>query len=580
MVANLDLRIISSTNQILRQQIRIQARNRSSSGTSLRLFTSSIVLKEENTTRTPLNNETVTENGSEASASGGKEEISRDMSLTAESSRSANSSSSSSKLSSSINDALLDQREDIPDEDREFAQIFATLKEKWPKTNQNQNSNANPVNHPPKPASIASRLTFDAYSTPSPRHRGVHARTRRLAGQTPKEAETFNEILAGIFADLDNSSHSSRSAQSSSSSSSASTSGLGVADPYGATKSGSSPFGFGFGLNRSRQGTGRGSTGRGLRRFFEKDETEDDQSIEELEMLKEEMEVIASDVELIEWAKNRVFKPLPQPSFSASSLNSISSSSLSSESGGSSLTNSATKNTSSISDESTIQPIVFPATYPKILAHLLRTLRVHYNSPHLVISLFQYAQTSSLESYLSGCLTSAYNELLLVRWESFRDLEGVELGIREMEIMGVRWDSTTSRLVSKVIEEIQKDFLQSQSQSQQSPSQSPYGSSSYALGNNLESGGGHAQGGFSNLIGITNVNGKWGEPEDVLDRLNKLEKKVQRDVKAQEKYFENVQKRKKRAREDRERRLEKELKNGENPFHDDHEEIPHERASM
>ncbi|WVR06347.1 hypothetical protein IAU60_003378 [Kwoniella sp. DSM 27419] len=419
-----------------------------------------------------------------------RRELSRDMSASAESSKAARPSDG-----------------DTAGEDKEFAQLFETLRERWPKSS--TSSSASPT---PQPQSIASRLSFSPYDTPSPR-RGVHARKSRSAGQTPSEAEAFNQILNGIFADLTPGHSPSASRLRGSSSPS-----TGIKDPYAAARGG------GFGLGRSS--AGGQANARGLRRYFEPAE---DDSVEEYEMLAEEMEIIQNDVELLDWAKNRVFKPLPKDDPAAASL---------------------TSNTgpiSSIRSKSQLPPMLtFAPTYPKILAHLLRTVRVNYNNPHLVLALFKHAQTSSLESYLSGCLTGAYNEMLTTRWESFKDLEGVENGVREMEMVGVNWDMTTARLVTKVVEQVSRDIL---------PSSAAAVSSSSADGPAQ----GQGQGGFGNLAGLTG-GGRYGP--DVLDRLAKLDHKVQKDVRNQEKLFENLQRQKKRAREERERRLERERRAG------------------
>ncbi|WWC96083.1 hypothetical protein V866_002950 [Kwoniella sp. B9012] len=478
---------------------------------SIRKFTTSSAVNDGNSDRSRSSLDG-TDGGSFSSG-----EVSRDMSSTAESSRAANSS---------------EQSQNTSEEDRQYAEIFATLNEQWPKSNANTKPKSTKANHPPKPESIASRLTFDGYSTPSPRHRGVHSRLRRSAGSTPKEAETFNEILAGIFADLNYGSASSSSPGSSRLNSSnfgldegyGTQRGIGLNDPYSATKSGLGGFGYKFGINKSNSGTIK-NRARNLRSHFidlEKEDDKDDKDLElleEFEMLKEEMEVISSDVELIEWSKNRVFKPLTN------------------------IDNDSNSKTGTTG----LSVITYSPTYPKILAHLLRTLRVNYNSPHLVLSLFNYAQNISLESYLSGCLTEVYNEVLLTRWESFRDLKGVELGIREMEIMGVNWDQITARLISKIVEEISKDLLSSSASAS---------STSISLGDEQMI----DNGGFSNLASLTTVPQiqndiykKYGD--NVIERLRRLDEKVSKDVRKQEKLYEIHQRRKRKLREEREQKL-------------------------
>ncbi|WVF69176.1 hypothetical protein IAT40_003951 [Kwoniella sp. CBS 6097] len=513
--------------------------------------------------------------------------VSRDMSGSAESSKSSNTSTNRNHTASG-------RSNNLSEEDREYAELFDTLREKWAKPASTSTSSSSSTSHQPSPPqSISSRLSFAPFATPSPR-RGVHARQRRAAGQTPKEAETFDAILAGIFANLESSSTASSSSSSSSRNRAAhgpggSGGGGGgvVSDPYAAARGG------GFGLGR---GAGVGDRARNLRRWFERDEV-DDEVVEELEMLKEEMAVIADDVELVEWAKNRVFKPLPPVDVISTTTTTTTTKS----------TSDPTDTTKSSVGGSTATPpstfsaaplLTFPPTYPKILAHVLRTLRVNYNSPHLVLSLFQYAQTSSLESYLSGCLTGAYNEVLTVKWESFRDFVGVENGIREMEVMGVNWDAATARLVSRIVEEVSKDLLPSLDGMAGGRGLGIAGldfsdnADVDANSDNISKGGfknlSTMMGGASASVGVgcsspnSNFNWKYGGlttmttrtstlggggvratgANDVLERLGRLEKKVQKDVKAQEKMYENMQRKKRRAREERERRLEKESQQG------------------
>lgn len=134
----------------------------------------------------------------------------------------------------------------------------------------------------------------------------------------------------------------------------------------------------------------------------------------ELDQMKEELTALSTDADVLEWAKEKVFRMIPG------------------EDG-----------------ESTHIPI-----YPYILAHTLRMLRDTFNNPHLALAVFQHAQTLSIESYLSGCLTGAYNELLLIRWNSFQDLAGVEQAIKEMDANGVKWDRKTKQLVERVCREV------------------------------------------------------------------------------------------------------------------------------
>ncbi|KAK4689524.1 hypothetical protein P7C73_g547, partial [Tremellales sp. Uapishka_1] len=151
---------------------------------------------------------------------------------------------------------------------------------------------------------------------------------------------------------------------------------------------------------------------------------EDLELARQVDELREELSVCTTDREVLDWAETRVFAPLPT------------------DAGGEGERN-----------------IVFAKTYPQILGYLLRVVRTNYNNPHLTLALFRYAQSHSLESYLQGCLFPAYNEMLKCRWEAFKDLQGVEEGIKEMELNGVAWDRETQVLVGRIVEQVGKEML-------------------------------------------------------------------------------------------------------------------------
>lgn len=253
----------------------------------------------------------------------------------------------------------------------------------------------------------------------SPRiYRGVHRKELRRKGQTPAEQAAIDASLKKIFDDLD--------------------------------PSGPNAFDLGprsiFSAGTSTGTTGSGSTGdpTGLQPWSRKirrgnDREENEEMVEALDELKEEVSAISTDFELLDWARRRIFDTLPRP-FSVSAATDSSSSSPLSE---------------------MEAPAPFPSTYPRILAHLMKVSRQHFNNPHLSLSLFHQAQTHSPESYLSGCLSSAYTELIRTRWDCFRDLEGVSRAIREMDANAVSWDRTTQTVIGKIIEQVGKEMLQS-----------------------------------------------------------------------------------------------------------------------
>ena len=135
----------------------------------------------------------------------------------------------------------------------------------------------------------------------------------------------------------------------------------------------------------------------------------------EVDELKEELSSISTEGELLAWAERRVFA--------------------------------ARKYADSEEPR-------YSRAYPHILAHLIQTTRQLFQNSNLALAFFQHAQNLSLESYICGCLTPAYNELLQTRWEVYRDLEGVNQGVKEMEVNGVTWDRQTRKLVGGICEEL------------------------------------------------------------------------------------------------------------------------------
>ena len=183
--------------------------------------------------------------------------------------------------------------------------------------------------------------------------------------------------------------------------------------------------------------------------------SEEDEALTlELDALKEELAMVSTDVELVNWAAEKAFKPLhsPSPVDSTAPLGSTSDTGLSSQP----LYRPPTASPSPASDPA-LQ--TFSRSYPQILGQLMKTARLNFNNPPLALAFFHRAQTQSLDSYLAGCLAPAYNELLRIRWDSYRDLEGVDQAVREMEVNGVAWNRATSDLVNSIAESVSRDLL-------------------------------------------------------------------------------------------------------------------------
>lgn len=168
-----------------------------------------------------------------------------------------------------------------------------------------------------------------------------------------------------------------------------------------------------------------------------------DEVWDEVNRIKETIEGIETDREIIIWAAENVFRPQVVPDVVEGENVSVSG------------TDKHSKNTTS-----TATYLSFPPTYPLVLAHLIATFRDRFKSPSLSLALFSHARSHSVESYISGCSTSVYNEVLRTHWESFRDINSLEDALEEMSVHGVGWDRHTIKLISGIVEEVTGSVLQ------------------------------------------------------------------------------------------------------------------------
>lgn len=147
----------------------------------------------------------------------------------------------------------------------------------------------------------------------------------------------------------------------------------------------------------------------------------------ELDKLKEQLDLCPSDLSMLEWAEREVFGP---------SIH-------------------AEEASRAAASEGKPPPRhLQPPLYPQLLAALMSTARGRYDDPHLALALFEHARNLSPLSYIFGCTTPAYNELLETRWDTFRDLRGVHAALEEMRANGILPDSRTRALVDDVRREV------------------------------------------------------------------------------------------------------------------------------
>lgn len=159
------------------------------------------------------------------------------------------------------------------------------------------------------------------------------------------------------------------------------------------------------------------------------------ESDEELDRKREEMELCDTDQQLLEWAMREVFAESTRYEEAARAAIDAAAD-------------------ADARDAPIEMPPFQPAWYPQLLSQLIRTFRDKYRDPHLALSIFDHAHHLSVPSYVFGCTTPAYNELIETRWRCFRDLRGVCDALEEMHVNGVQPDQKTRQLVEMMRQEI------------------------------------------------------------------------------------------------------------------------------
>ncbi|PCH43831.1 hypothetical protein WOLCODRAFT_144713 [Wolfiporia cocos MD-104 SS10] len=160
---------------------------------------------------------------------------------------------------------------------------------------------------------------------------------------------------------------------------------------------------------------------------------------EQLDEKKEQMELCESDAQLLEWAMREVFDESRRYEENARRV---------------------------LEDPKAAQePVQLqPPWYPQLLSLLMSTFRDKYNDPHLALSIFDHARHMSIPSFVFGCTTLAYNELIETRWRCFRDLRGVCDALEEMRVNGVYMNNRTYELAETIRHEVgRRNFWQEES---------------------------------------------------------------------------------------------------------------------
>ncbi|CAO3678402.1 unnamed protein product [Rhizopus stolonifer] len=99
------------------------------------------------------------------------------------------------------------------------------------------------------------------------------------------------------------------------------------------------------------------------------------------------------------------------------------------------------------------------ASYPPYYHSIVKTALEHTSrfDPYLTLSIFEQIKAKSIQSYIKGCTTETYNTILIMRWETWRDVHGMLDLLEEMSLNGIKVNSETRSIVGKVVTEIEEE---------------------------------------------------------------------------------------------------------------------------
>lgn len=98
--------------------------------------------------------------------------------------------------------------------------------------------------------------------------------------------------------------------------------------------------------------------------------------------------------------------------------------------------------------------------YPELLVILFLLLRDNHKSPNSALYIFNLA-SSTAQSYVLGCTTTLYNEVLRTKWLEGGNIENVSITLEEMISGGIKIDDVTKSIIYQIGEAIRIDAISS-----------------------------------------------------------------------------------------------------------------------
>ncbi|KAL9550270.1 hypothetical protein MBANPS3_004794 [Mucor bainieri] len=97
----------------------------------------------------------------------------------------------------------------------------------------------------------------------------------------------------------------------------------------------------------------------------------------------------------------------------------------------------------------------YPTYYPTVLTKAIE--HASKSDPYMALTIFEKAKQKSVLSYISGCTVQVYNAMLLLRWEVWRDVNGMLDLAEEMTVNGIEFDNQSRRIIRAVVHEVESE---------------------------------------------------------------------------------------------------------------------------
>ncbi|KAG4304772.1 hypothetical protein PORY_001825 [Pneumocystis oryctolagi] len=103
---------------------------------------------------------------------------------------------------------------------------------------------------------------------------------------------------------------------------------------------------------------------------------------------------------------------------------------------------------------------LFFKSYPLLLQKAMEIFRLEFQDYVSVVTIFERIKDHGPESFVLGCSSDVYNEVLIARWEGWYDMFEIENLLKEMKMNCVIRTKKTLKILEKILQDIQSMYFQ------------------------------------------------------------------------------------------------------------------------